>query len=280
MKLNKFRLILAIISTLAAIALLVVYSASATTVYAQGRPGDGAPGRPSGGGSSGGGGGSSGGSASGEIRGVVTNLTTGQPAGGIKVSVNGSIVRTDSDGKYSVTGLSAGDYTVMLVLDGEGSAVQGPQYVNLPSGGLAIVDMQFVTGALPTVVATITAVATATPVPTSTAPELPTAGGNVPDNSYYLGNNYALASGAQTILPLSDAQNVVTPLMAQPVLPVPLCSSILVVPEENLPTDGSMGQYSHILEATNLLRVEDKTYRNTISLESIKPGYRLCIPVS
>ena len=52
------------------------------------------------------------------INGVVADINTGLPAAGIEVSVSGQIVRSDTDGSYSITGLGAGEYTVMPVNSG------------------------------------------------------------------------------------------------------------------------------------------------------------------
>jgi hypothetical protein len=59
------------------------------------------------------------------IYGRVTDLSTGQPGQGLEIKINGSSVRTDSDGRYSLTGLGAGNYTAVLQLPG--GATTAPQ---------------------------------------------------------------------------------------------------------------------------------------------------------
>jgi hypothetical protein len=278
MRVNKFQLMAVV--TLLVTALLVLTS-MVSPAYAQ-RP-DTDPGRPGGDSSSGGGGGGGGGDGpTGEIRGVVTDLTTGQPAGGVEVSVNGGIVRTDGQGKYSVTGLAAGNYTVQLNLSGPGSSVQGPQIVQLPSGGLAIVDLQFVTGSAPAPAPAVQPTATpqvAIPdAPTAESPpELPDAGGAMPDGGYYVNDTYAFFNPQDRSL--MPAGGTVSPIVAKPMLPVPLCTSIYMVQQNDF-LAGQLGvEGSRLIEATNLLRVEDKSVQNMISPDTIVPGYQLCVPL-
>jgi hypothetical protein len=127
--------------------------------------GDGGGG--SGGGGSGGGGG--GGVSQGAIVGTVTDLSTGLPATGVKVSVNGSIVRTDTDGAYSITGLPAGSYSISPQ-GVPGRSAQGPVLVDLDGRSITTIDLAFYSQPLPT----------DTPQPAIAAaapPILPTAGG-------------------------------------------------------------------------------------------------------
>jgi len=103
----------------------------------------------SGGGSGGGGGGSGGSSGGGggdndstvvrqsSINGVVTDINTGLPAAAVEVSVSGQIVRTDTDGSYSITGLGPGEYTVMPV--NAGPSV----YVSLDGTRATTVDLAY-----------------------------------------------------------------------------------------------------------------------------------------
>ncbi|MCS7260648.1 MAG: carboxypeptidase-like regulatory domain-containing protein, partial [Anaerolineae bacterium] len=51
------------------------------------------------------------------IRGTVIDLCYGEPARGVKVSINGAVVTTDSFGTYSITGLPPGEYRVTLPVD-------------------------------------------------------------------------------------------------------------------------------------------------------------------
>jgi hypothetical protein len=282
MRVNRFQLMT--VFTLLVTMLLVVTSAVAP-VYAQ-RP-DTSPPRPGGDSGSGGGGGDSGGGSgpTGEIRGIVTDLTTGQPAGGIEVSINGGIVRTDSEGKYSITGLAAGNYTVQLSLSGQASPVQGAQIVQLPGGGLAIVDLQFTTGAAPAATPAPAVQPTATPqvaIPDApvaeSPPELPDAGGDLPNGGYYMNGNYAFFNLDNRSVTVTEG--AVSPIIAAPVLPVPLCSSIYTVQQNDFLAGQLGADTGRVIEATNLLRVEDKSVQSTISPGTIKPGFQLCVPIS
>jgi hypothetical protein len=103
---------------------------------------------PLGGGSGGGGGGDGGGGSgstgpTGAIFGTVVDISTGQPAAGMEVDVSGQIVRTDSDGSYSITGLPAGQYEVAPVLDGQGTLLQGPMYANVDGVNSVTVDLNY-----------------------------------------------------------------------------------------------------------------------------------------
>jgi hypothetical protein len=136
-------------------------------------------GQDSGGGSGDGGSDSGGSSNSGSsgptsaIVGTVTDLSTGQPGAGIEVSVNGQIVRTDTDGSYSITGLTAGGYTVSPELGGQGEAAQSAVYVNVDGQNSVTVDLDYYSQAQP--------LPTDTPQPAVSAadppPELPNSGG-------------------------------------------------------------------------------------------------------
>jgi hypothetical protein len=100
-------------------------------------------------GGSGGGGGNSSGDGGGavvrqsSIRGVLTDASTGQPGAGIEISVSGAIVRTDTDGSYSITGLSSGEYTVSPVLLGQGIPAQEAVYVSLDGVNDVMVDLAY-----------------------------------------------------------------------------------------------------------------------------------------
>ena len=52
----------------------------------------------------------------GEISGVVTDDCYGQPATGVQVKIDGAVVTTDSQGHFSLSGLSDGRYTVELLV--------------------------------------------------------------------------------------------------------------------------------------------------------------------
>jgi hypothetical protein len=53
------------------------------------------------------------------IYGRVTDLCLGEPARGVDISINGSLVRTDGDGRFSLTGITPGDYTITIQVAGE-----------------------------------------------------------------------------------------------------------------------------------------------------------------
>ena len=97
--------------------------------------------------SGGGGGGDKGDSSNagqGAIVGVVTDLSSGAPAAGVLVSVSGyPPVSTDRDGRYSVSDLPAGQYTVALALSGQGQATQGPVFVSLDGQNRVTVDLTY-----------------------------------------------------------------------------------------------------------------------------------------
>jgi hypothetical protein len=80
----------------------------------------------------------------GAIVGTVTDLSSGGPAAGVLVSVSGyPPVSTDKDGRYSVSDLPAGQYTVALALSGQGQASQGPVFVSLDGQNRVTVDLTY-----------------------------------------------------------------------------------------------------------------------------------------
>lgn len=84
------------------------------------------------------------------IFGSVTDLSLQQPGAAIEVSVNGAIVRTDTEGSYSITGLNAGDYTVSLALNGQGTPAQGPVHVGLDGSHNAVINLDYYSQSAPT----------------------------------------------------------------------------------------------------------------------------------
>jgi hypothetical protein len=100
------------------------------------------------------------------IFGTVTDLSNGRPGAGLPVSVNGAIVITDGAGRYSITGLAAGEYTVAVQLPGEWWPAQGPISVHLDGQNSVTVDLAYYSQSPPTA----TPLPTATPAPPTTLP--------------------------------------------------------------------------------------------------------------
>lgn len=285
MMVNRFKLVVLIISIIFSVALVVGYTASNTPLLAQG----GGPGRPGDGGGGGGGGGggndNSDGPLLGEIRGVVTNLTTGQVVGGVKVNVNGGIVTTDAQGRYSVTGLQPGTYSVQLDLAdlGNASPVQGPQLVNLPGAGLAIVDMQFIIGQLlaPTPIPTPTPVVAVPAAPAADSPpELPDSGGLAPDRSLFSVSG-PLSVNLSALFVSLKSQSLLAAGLYYYNLPTALCSKIHIMRTNESLADVAT-TYSlttgQILAATNMARVEHPSFARVMDFNSVSAGDQLCIP--
>lgn len=132
------------------------------------------------GGGSGGGGGGGGGAPQSAIFGTVTDLSSGLPAAGVEVSVSGAVVRTDTDGSYTITGLAAGSYTVAPQLQGQGLPAQGPVYVYLDGRDRATVDLGYYSRPQPTDTPQAVAAIPAGAVPARSPAALPDAGGPLP----------------------------------------------------------------------------------------------------
>jgi hypothetical protein len=77
------------------------------------------------------------------IYGQVTDLSTGQPGQGLEVEINGIIVNTDSDGQFSLTGLDAGTYTVVLRLPDQATATQSSTEVYLAEQQTVTLDLSY-----------------------------------------------------------------------------------------------------------------------------------------
>ena len=77
------------------------------------------------------------------IYGQVIDLSTGQPGQGIEVKINESIVRTDSQGRYSLTGLQPGAYTASLQLPGGATPAQDPLTVSLAEQETITLDLNY-----------------------------------------------------------------------------------------------------------------------------------------
>ncbi len=100
------------------------------------------------------------------IRGTVTDLCYGEPARGVKVSINGAVVTTDSFGTYSITGLPPGEYHVTVLVDPAWQPSSETVYLGCDQ--VAIVDLTF-NSCLPPPAPTATEVAPLIPV-TGAAP--------------------------------------------------------------------------------------------------------------
>jgi hypothetical protein len=95
-------------------------------------------------GSGGGGGGGDGDGTTGAIVGTVTDLSTGGPGQAIQVAVSGyPPVRTDSQGRYSITGLPAAEYSVSMQLDGQATPARGPVFVLVDGWSSTTVDLAY-----------------------------------------------------------------------------------------------------------------------------------------
>ncbi|MCB0191808.1 MAG: hypothetical protein KDJ65_07680 [Anaerolineae bacterium] len=100
------------------------------------------------------------------IYGQVTDLSTGRPAQGLELDINGNVVRTDSDGRYSLTGLQSGTYAIDLLLPSQAVEAESSTQVFLKDKEIVTIDLTYHSEAPPT--------PTALPTPTA-APPTPTA---------------------------------------------------------------------------------------------------------
>ncbi len=126
-----------------------------------------------GGGSHGGGDSDSSNAEQGAIVGTVTDLSSGSPAVGVMVSVSGyPPVSTDRDGRFSVSNLPAGQYTVALS-PGQGQASQGPVFVSLDGQNRVTVDLTYSSRPQQLPTDTPQAVAMAAPAPAATVAAAP-----------------------------------------------------------------------------------------------------------
>ncbi len=99
------------------------------------------------------------------IYGQVIDLSTGQPGQGLEVKINQSIVRTDNQGQYSLTGLKAGTYTVEPQLSGQAAAAQEPVVIHLAEQETVTLDLNYYSQPRPTPTPTNTPMPTPTPLP-------------------------------------------------------------------------------------------------------------------
>ena len=78
-----------------------------------------------------------------EIIGTVMDLSTGLPGDGVYVRLNDIEVRTDHNGKYSLSGLRGGEFTLVLTLEGGPVAAQGPVVVTVDGRSRYTVDLNY-----------------------------------------------------------------------------------------------------------------------------------------
>ncbi|MBA7475784.1 hypothetical protein ES704_02712 [subsurface metagenome] len=52
------------------------------------------------------------------LYGVVTDIETGEPIGGVKVTIDGIVTYTNASGAYGFEGLTPGGYTITFEKDG------------------------------------------------------------------------------------------------------------------------------------------------------------------
>lgn len=103
---------------------------------------------------------SSGMTAYGRLTGTIIDATTGAPAPGITLDINGTTVTSDANGNYD-TWLPQGTYTVGLRLgSGQGTDLQGPQSVEVRAEATTIQHLYFSSPVVERVVETETAVET------------------------------------------------------------------------------------------------------------------------
>lgn len=104
------------------------------------------------------------------IFGQVVDLSTGDPGRGLDIEINGQTVRTDSDGRYSLTGLAPGTYTITLHLPDGASAAQSSGTIYLLEGQSSTLDLNYRSQPAPTPTPTSTPTPTPAPPPAEAAP--------------------------------------------------------------------------------------------------------------
>lgn len=107
-----------------------------------------------------------------DIRGTVTDLSTGNPGAGITVQINQITVTTDSNGGYSLANVSAGAYVITLVLPEGAIAAQDPVTVQVDGVTDVTVDLAFYSSPQPTLYDGVITGTTA--ITTTGAPIMPT----------------------------------------------------------------------------------------------------------
>ena len=112
----------------------------------------------------------------GAVEGTITDYSTGRPGQGVSVVVSGfQAVKTDDKGHFSVSGLTAGQYSVVVAPGAMGTPAQGAVYVLVDGRNSVSVNLGYYSGNTP-VVATVVATpasteeTVATPQPQSEEP--------------------------------------------------------------------------------------------------------------
>ncbi|MCB0208863.1 MAG: hypothetical protein KDJ52_06025 [Anaerolineae bacterium] len=135
------------------------------------------------------------------IYGQITDLSTGRPGQGLELDINGSIVRTDGDGRYSITGLNAGNYTIVLLLPTQAVSAESSTQIYLKDKEIVTVDLSYYSEAPPTTVPSPTP--TAAP-PTSTPQVEPTVEAEAPPTF-----KHQLNASFSPLIPSSDGSPTV-----------------------------------------------------------------------
>lgn len=92
----------------------------------------------------------------GSVDGIVTDYSTGRPGQGISVVVSGfQAVKTDDKGHFSVSGLAAGQYSVVVAPGAMGTPAQGAVYVLVDGRNSVSVNLGYYSGNTPVVAAVV-----------------------------------------------------------------------------------------------------------------------------
>ncbi len=106
------------------------------------------------------------------IYGQVTDLSTGRSGSGLEVDIDGVIVRTDSDGRFSLTGLKAGTYVATLILPSQATAAQESVSVSLAEKETVTIELDYYSQNPPTPTPTDTPEPEPDPTPTPAPTEV------------------------------------------------------------------------------------------------------------
>ena len=108
--------------------------------------------------------------ASGAIEGQLIDQSTGQPGAGLEITFGGYIIRTDADGRFSLTGMEAGSYPVIIHLPDGSTAGQNIDIVHLADREKIAIDLAYHSQPLPSPTPANTATPMPTPTPASSSP--------------------------------------------------------------------------------------------------------------